>query len=211
MLAVGLAILTLASAIVAVYMFAQNRGSSGEKIRVACIGDSITEGAYPEELWMQLGSKYAVGNFGVSGSTDSLSSSRPYMNETAFQEAKEFQPNVVVIMLVTNDADPYITPNTSLFVEDYITLVNEFEDLSTKPKIYLVLPPPAFSNLTGVEPEVFAERIIPGVREAANQTGLPTINVYSALADKQRFFPDGVHPNFAGAKLIAEEIYKAIT
>jgi hypothetical protein len=37
-------------------------------IRVACIGDSITEGGYPQQyLAPLLGSGYVVGNFGASG------------------------------------------------------------------------------------------------------------------------------------------------
>ena len=44
--------------------------ASAEPIRVACVGDSITEGSgYPFQLNLMLGSNYIVGNFGVSGST----------------------------------------------------------------------------------------------------------------------------------------------
>jgi lysophospholipase L1-like esterase len=212
LLAIGLAILTVSSTLAAVYMFTQNRNSDEEKIRVACVGDSITGGTdYPSELGILLGSSYTVGNFGVGGSTVSLSSWKPYMNESAFQEAKEFQPNIVIIMLGTNDADPYINPNNGRFIEDYLKLVEAFEVLSTKPKIYLVLPPPVFSNETRIDTEFFADNVILGIEEAAKPTGLPIINVYLALADKSDFFPDGIHPNVLGAKLIANEVYKAIT
>ena len=46
-------------------------------IRVACVGDSITQiTKYTADLQAELGSNYTVGNFGVSGSTVSLSTAR---------------------------------------------------------------------------------------------------------------------------------------
>ena len=83
---------------------------------------------------MLLGANYTVGNFGVGGSTASLDSENPYMNESAFQDAKEFQPNIVIIMLGTNDANPLIRPNNGSFVDDYVKLVEEFQALSSKPQ-----------------------------------------------------------------------------
>jgi hypothetical protein len=76
--------------------------ASANPIRVACVGDSITEGSgYPFQLHMMLGSNYVVANFGVSGSTVSLDSAKPYMNESKFKEALDFNPDIVVIMLQT--------------------------------------------------------------------------------------------------------------
>ena len=61
-----------------------------------------------------------------------------------------------------------------------------------------------------IDPEYFKRSLIPCIKEAANQTNFPIIDVYSALANYSDYFPDGVHPNNEGAKLIANEIYKAI-
>ena len=212
LLAISLAILIISSGIAAFYMSTQNKNTKEDKIRVACVGDSITEGTdYPADLWMLLGANYTVGNFGVGGSAVSLDAEKPYMKESAFQEAKAFQPNIVVVMLGANDASPINSKGNVSFVEDYVKLVREFQALSTKPKIYIVKPPPVFSNGTGLNPEYFADNVIPSIEEVANQTNLPIINVYSALVNSSIFFPDGVHPNAEGAKLIANEIYKAIT
>ena len=56
-----------------------------EPIRVACVGDSITEGAgasggnsYPSQLGKMLGEKWTVGNFGVSGTTMLKKGDSPY-------------------------------------------------------------------------------------------------------------------------------------
>ena len=205
-LVIGLAILVSLSVIAAFYMSLQNI------IRVACVGDSITEGTYyPMDLMILLGTNYSVGNFGVGGSAVSLDSGKPYMNENAFQEAKAFHPNIVIIMLGANDASPLNSPSNDSFVEDYVQLIGAFQMLSSKPKMYIVKPPPVFSDETGLNPEFFLKNIIPNIEKVAEQTNLPIIDVYSALANSSNLFPDGVHPNAEGAQLIANTIYKAIT
>ena len=212
LLTVTLAILIATSGTAAFYMSNLNNNHSEDKVRVACVGDSITGGTeYPADLWMLLGSaNYTVGNFGVGGSTAALDSLNPYINNNAFQEAKKFQPNIVIIMLGTNDANPLIRPNNGSFVNDYVKLVEEFQALSSKPKIYLVKPPPIFSNGTTPSAEYFRDNVIPTIEQVANQTNLPIIYVYSTLANYSEFFRDGVHPDEQGATLIANEIYKAI-
>jgi lysophospholipase L1-like esterase len=188
-------------------------GNKG-KIRVACVGDSITGGTdYPSDFAGLLGSSYAVGNFGVGGTTASVGSGGAYMEQNAFQNALEFQPNIVIIMLGTNDANPVLYPNLNKasFVEGYVQLVAEFQALSPTPKIYLVKPPPVFSGETGTNAQYFRDTVIAGIEQAAARTNLPVIDVYSALANHPDFFLDGVHPDSEGAQLIANEVYEAIT
>jgi acyl-CoA thioesterase I len=211
LLAIGLAILIASSGVASLYMLSSGSDDKG-KIRVACVGDSITGGTdYPPDLWMLLGENYTVGNFGVPGSTASLDSENPYVNNTAFQDAKDFEPNIVIIMLGTNDANSQITPNHKTFVDDYVRLVKVFQALSSKPQIYLVKPPPVFCNGTAPSAEYFRDNVIPIIEQAAKQANVPIIDVYSAMANQSVFFPDGVHPNSQGANLIAYEVYKAIT
>ncbi len=210
LLAIGVAILIVSLAVASLSMLPV--GSKDEKIRVACVGDSITGGTdYPSDLWMLLGENYTVGNFGVPGSTASVDSENPYMNNTEFQNAKNFEPNIVIIMLGTNDANSQINPTQKIAVDDYVKLVKAFQSLPSKPQIYLVKPPPVFCNGTIPSAEYFSDHVIPTIEQAAKQTNVPIIDVYSAMADKSAFFPDGVHPNGQGANLIAYEIYKAIT
>jgi len=210
---IGLVILIASSGIVSSFFLnIGNKNISMEKIRVACVGDSITEGFdYPNQLWMLLGVNFTVINFGVGASTIALNSSKPYMNQSVFEEAKNFQPNVVIIMLGTNDANPLVKQNSKNLVDDYVKLINEFQVLSSKPKIWIVKPPPIFSNNTGLSPEKFKNNVIPGIDQLAEEVGLPIINLYSAFTNYPDFFPDGVHPNAEGATLISKEIYKAIT
>lgn len=121
-----------------------------ETVRVACVGDSITESSeYPSDLWMMLGAGYVGGNFGAGGSAVSLKFEKPYMNQTAFQKATEFQPDIVVIMLGTNDAIPAAYEHIDDFVGDYEKLIAAFQTLASKPRILLVKPPPIFSDSLG--------------------------------------------------------------
>jgi lysophospholipase L1-like esterase len=209
LLAIGLVILLVVSGITAFFILAL----SSDAIRVACVGDSLTQSTeYPLDLWVLLGNeRYTVDNFGAGSTTVSLNSETPYMNTSIFQDALDFQPNMVIIMLGTNDAQPSLHQYNTSFVEDYAKLVTAFQALASKPKIWIVLPPPIFSNQSGkIDPEYFKLTVIPCIEQAANEINLPIIDVYSALVSYSDYFPDGVHPNSAGAELIANEIYKAI-
>ena len=137
-------------------------------IRVACIGDSITNGTeYPNDLWMMLGANYTVGNFGVGGATASLESDKPYMNQTDFQSAKHFLPNIVVIMLGTNDAYPSRQQSLNNFSATTKNSSRSFQTLSTKPKIFLVLPPPIFNVDLGPNNTFLVNDVIPKIKQAA--------------------------------------------
>ncbi len=213
LLAIGSVILVISSGITAYFILTAGKKPSSDLIRVACVGDSLTQSTeYPYDLWMLLGTaNYTLGNFGVSSTTVSLKSETPYMNTSVFQSALKSQPNIVIIMLGTNDAQPNLHQYNTSFVDNYVKLVAAFQGLSSKPHIWIVRPPPIFSNQSGkISPEYFKLTVIPCIEQVANETNLPIINVYSALASYADYFSDGVHPNGEGAKLIADEVYKAI-
>ena len=183
-----------------------------QPIRVACVGDSITQGSgYPLRLQLLLGSNYTVRNFGVSGSTVSLNSTRPYMNQTAFKKAEDFDPEIVVIMLGTNDANPEIAFNEENFEADYTQLVASFEGLEGNQSILVVKSPPIFSNNSSYNNTYLATTVLPQIDDVANQLNLPTVDIYSAFGNHSDYFMDGVHPNPEGAALIANNVYDAIT
>ena len=165
LLAIGLVLLVILSGATSFFMLSGSKDNSSDKIRVACVGDSITGGTYyPDDLWMLLGSNYTVDNFGVGGTAASLDSLSPYMHQIEFQRAKQFQPNIVIIMLGTNDANAIITPNNGSFVAGYVRLVEAFQALSTPPKIWLVKPPPVFCNGSTPSAEFLETNTIPGSR-----------------------------------------------
>jgi len=183
-----------------------------EKVCVACIGDSITQGyGYPNKLQALLGANYTVENFGSSSSTVLLSTDKPYIYGVEFARAKEFQPDIAVVMLGTNDARTDYFKSVDNFVSDYLILIDELQALKSNPEIFLVKPPPLFNNCFSLENVNLLEGIIPRIEQIADEKGLPIIDVYSALENHPEYFQDGVHPNSEGATIIANELYKAIT
>jgi len=202
-LAVCIAILIISLTVIAVFFETfGDRTNDLNATRVACLGDSITElSNYPNDLQTMLGANYNVKNFGVSGSTVLLHTYEPYIEQEAFQRAKEFLPTIVVILLGTNDA------RVDIYYEQ---LVREVQALESKPKIFLVKPPPIFDNEFNLSNANLLEGVIPRIEQVAKELGLTTIDVYTPLANHSEYFVDGVHPNNDGARLIASEIYKAI-
>jgi lysophospholipase L1-like esterase len=184
---------------------------AAQVIRVACIGDSITQWSnYPEELQKMLGDGYIVGNFGVAGSAVTKSSDIPYMAQSAFEAAKAFQPQVVIIMLGTNDAKNVNYPNIGSFTGDYSELIDSYDSLPDDQQIYLVKPPPIYDNELGLDNSNLDEGVIPNIEQVANDKDLPTIDVNSVMIDHSEYFKDGVHPNSDGAEVIAATINDAI-
>jgi lysophospholipase L1-like esterase len=189
-----------------------NGGRQANVIRIACVGDSITCGTtYPDDLWLLLGSNYVIGNFGVSGATVFLNSSNPYMLTPAFRVAKLFEPQIVIVMLGTNDASPALNESNAAFVSDYVRLISQFKELASKPKVWIAKPPPIFNNNSGLSGEYLLQNIIPDVQQVANLTGTPVIDVYSPLINHSAYFPDGVHPDVNGSMVVATVIYDALT
>ncbi len=183
----------------------------GKFIRVACVGDSITCGtSYPDDLWLMLGEKYVVGNFGNNGATVFLNSSNPYMYTPAFKVAKSFAPQIVIIMLGTNDADPALNESNAVFVSDYVWLVSQFQELASKPKVWIVTSPPIFNNTVGLSGEFLAQNIIPDIDQVATATGVSVINVYAPLVGHSAYFLDGVHPDINGSLAVATVVNDAL-
>ena len=195
-----------------IYVEASNQIHSPRLFRVACVGDSITQiTSYPSDLQTMLGPSSMLGNFGVSGSTVDLASPKPYMYQKALQGAVQFQPTTVIIMLGTNDARADVYPSIDKFESDYKMLIQQFEDLRSKPKILLVIPPPVFNNTLNISNENLDTGVIPRIEQVANQTGLPIIDANTPLLQHADDFVDGVHPNNDGAQVIANTIYQGIT
>jgi lysophospholipase L1-like esterase len=186
--------------------------ANGEPLRVACVGDSITEkSSYPTQLKLLLGSNYSVGNFGVSGSTVSRDSNLPYMDQVQFQRVKDFQPDIVVVMLGTNDAAPNLQGYNDNFQKDYAELIGSLQSIESNPKIWVVKSPPIQNNSLALSSSFFSQEVVSDIEQTAKTLNLPTINVYDALGDCSEYFWDGVHPNAAGASVIASTVYNALT
>ena len=190
-----------------------------EKIRIACVGDSITYGAgikdrqnfnYPLVLGKSLGEKFDVRNFGVSGATMLKNGDYSYWERPAFKQATDFNPHVVVIKLGTNDTKPQNWKYSEEYVLDYEAMIDHFSSLPAKPKIWLCSPAPVYQTRWGISEEIVVGEVIPKVRDLATRKGLPIIDIYSVLSNKPEMFPDKIHPNASGAKEMADAVMSAI-
>jgi acyl-CoA thioesterase I len=185
-------------------------------IRVACVGDSITAGLgsapgipYPGQLQQLLGDQWNVQNFGVSGRTLLRKGDFPYWNEKAYQNAKAFNPNIVVIMLGTNDTKPQNWKYHSNFLTDYRALVKSFLSLPSKPKVFICRPCPVKGHGNWGISESNVRKEIPLIDQLAKELNLGVIDMHAAVSEK--YLPDNVHPNSDGAAQMAAAVYKAIT
>ena len=192
-----------------------------DNIKIACVGNSITEGfglenpsqeSYPAVLQSLLGDDYEVGNFGLSARTLLMKGDLPYMKEQRFKDALEFLPDIVTIKLGTNDSKPHNWLHKDDFKHDLNTLLDSFSALSSSPKIYLCLPIPSENNIWGINDSIIHNCIIPIIKEVAVERNISMIDLNTAM---KPYYPneyqDGVHPNKYGARIIAESIYKSIT
>jgi lysophospholipase L1-like esterase len=187
----------------------QNQTLANVPINVSCVGDSITEwSGYTDYLQNLLGKGYNVGNFGVAGSAVSTEWFKPYVEQSAFQESMDFNPSIVIIMLGTNDA--HADQGTESFVDDYETLVADYEALPGDQKIILVKPPPIYNNDLGLNGTSLQYQVIPLIQQVADSASLPVLDVNTALMNHPEYFVDGVHPNSDGAVTIATEVDQAI-
>jgi lysophospholipase L1-like esterase len=187
-------------------------------VRVACVGDSITFGAgaargmsYPAQLGRMLGNKWEVHNFGVSGTTMLKDGDHPYWKTEQFQQAQEFRPDVVLVMLGTNDTKPQNWKHKDRYAADYKDMLGRFAGLPSKPRLFVCLPPPVPGKGNfGINEEGVQEEI-PEIKKIAKEEGTGLIDMHAALADHSDLLPDRVHPNTEGATFMAKAAYKALT
>jgi acyl-CoA thioesterase-1 len=63
----------------------------------------------------------------------------------------------------------------------------------------------------GLHASILDDNVIPLIKQTANDLDLPLIDVYTPLVNYPEAFKDGVHPNSQGAKIMATQIFDAIT
>ena len=213
------------------FMIVATAGAAGLPKRVACVGDSITMGAhlknpqsesYPAVLGQMLGAGFDVRNFGVGGATLLRKGDKPYIKQPDYTNALAFKPDIVVIVLGTNDSkhpgSGSLDSNSAVnnwqnkadFVSDYQDLIDQFRNANPEVRVFVGLPPPCFPGRWGINNGTIQNEIIPLIREVSLKTRAGVIDLSPALANRQELFPDMVHPNAEGARLIANTVFKAL-
>lgn len=186
-------------------------------VKLACVGDSITQGvgakghSWPKQVQAMLGEKWKVENFGLSATTLMNSGNKPYQNSKHFQRAQDFKPDVVVIMLGTNDTKPNNWKHFEKdYEKDYRDLIADFQKLESKPKIFLCLPPYiAQDGNWGINNPNTKDQT-PVIKKIAEELKLGLVDVYGSLEGKDELIPDKVHPNAEGATEIAKAVVSTL-
>ena len=189
--------------------------------RIACIGDSLTWGfslpdprrqSYPALLQELLGTDYEVRNFGCNGASVRRDADLPYVETLAYGESRAWNPDIVLLMLGSNDATPWDW-DVAAFRFDYERLVTSYRELPTQPRVILIAPIRMFRvmgcTFGGLSPETLEEGVRPVIREVAGECGLPCIDLVDLFTDA-RYCYDGVHPNVEGVRLMVEAISSRI-
>ncbi|MFV0470580.1 MAG: SGNH/GDSL hydrolase family protein [Paludibacteraceae bacterium] len=191
-------------------------------VKIICLGNSITNGApvyppYPKELGILLDKRYGTGkyiveNYGVGGTTMSKIGNKPYWNQDAFNNAKESNPDFVIIKFGTNDSKPSNWPAAaSTYTNDIAEMVSIFSELPSKPKIFLGIPTWVSEDVFNIRGDMLVNEITPVIRETAIALKIDTIDFYSPLKGRSELYMDGVHLKQAGAVVLAQAALDVIS
>ena len=193
------------------------------RIKVACIGNSITYGyglpdratqSYPVQLQKMLGESYQVENFGKSGATLLNKGHRPYMQQDEYHRAIDFAGDIVVIHLGINDTDPRDWPDyRDFFVKDYIALIDSFRVANPEARIMIARLTPIADRhprfLSGTRD--WHGEIQLAIENVARYAGVQLIDFHKPLYPYPFMLTDAVHPDPEGAFVLAQTVYSAIT
>lgn len=191
-----------------------------EKIKIACIGDSITEGfglknsctdSYPVILGYMLGDKYEVRNFGITGKCVQKDSNDPYWKSGRIPKIKEFDPDIIIVKLGTNDSKGVNWKSPEIFQSDYEAYLDEVSNPNKKQTFILATSAWVKKDAIGITRKVITEGVNPTVRKIAKKRGLKIIDFHSLLEDHPDWYCDDIHPNEQGTYKMAEFAYKFLT
>ena len=186
-------------------------------IRVACLGDSITFGvgadagwSWPEQLDRMLGDGWDVRNYGHSGATVNKEEKHTIWSQEEYKQALAFHPDVVLIMLGSNDTKPDYWAKKDQFPVLYRQLAGTFRKLSSQPRIFCCTPPFVAKNgAFGINEAGVREEVVM-LQALAAEEKLGLIDVHAATENHAELFKDNVHPLTEGATAIARAVYQGL-
>ena len=189
--------------------------------KVACIGDSITWGftllrrrkqSYPVLMGEMLGPDYEVRNFGCNDAAARFDADTPYVRRKVYRDSLAWEPDIVLLMLGTNDTKSQ-NWNQEIFERDYRRLVESYLELPSHPRVILIAPIRIFRSLAmpliTPQSEPLETGVRPTIHRIAKELHLELVDLYDLFSDLT-YCMDGLHPQAAGARMLAEAIHSRI-
>lgn len=199
-------------------------------VKIACVGDSITEGhgiseslrptsSYPAQLQTKLDATYGegayeVGNFGFGGSTIQVQTNREtgsytywtYIYTVQYYQSLDFNPDIVVIMMGHNDTHEKFFTTPEGYKEQYQALIDTYTALPSNPTVVIA---GCTGRVSSYRQNCLTQTIIPVQKDLAKENGLIYIDMYTptiGLVGDTSYFVDGLHGSVKGYGLIADLI-----
>ena len=191
-----------------------------KSLRIVCLGDSITYGykladpereSYPAQLARLSHGQWNVLNSGVNGATVLNRGDIPITAQKAYERAINFQPDVVVLMLGTNDTKNKNWRYVDEFVGDYMGIIKAFRGLPSSPHVISCSVPPISGDYPNGINTKRAKEVNKLLKKAVIASKVDSLNIYSPMSQRKYLFVDGIHPNVHGAQTIAGLVLEKIS
>ena len=201
------------------YKIGDGESVETEKIKVAFIGDSITGGhgtadpdrdSYPAQVGQMLGAAYEIGNFSEGGRCVLSSSGSAYLESEAFADSILYMPDVVCIMLGTNDLGALLAVSDAqdVLYREMLVLIEKYTALDSKPLLYLLSPTVRTDDK--LLEQGIRDIIIPTYKKISEDTGVGYVDIFTISQDMKHHLTDSVHPDEIACSYIATWLYNAI-
>ncbi len=194
-----------------------------DSIKIACIGDSLTAGAtssdettkaYPPQMKSFLGSNFEIANYGVGGATMISTVSLAYTKTEQYSQSLSYNPDIVIIMLGTNDAAPAFvqdipTPQQpTAFLQSATQIIQSYRNLSSKPDIFVMT---SVQVLTQNSRKRLLETVfMPLQKQAAKDNSCNLIDIFAQTGNIETLYSDGLHLTDDGYRYLAGLVLNGI-
>lgn len=206
------------------------RDGDDDKTWVMTYGDSITDGFGASDMYklgytnlLKEGLKIVHPSFDLIRNSAGFrcvnkECERPCYKDAYCQEAHTHNVSAVTIFVGTNDCKGK-NWNLENFKRDYLELCHSFRNMSSKPDVFVIVPPPVYKDGFGKVNITLTNRVLPKViPPIAKECGLQDsqiINLHEAMGGEKLSKPffycsgrhcDGYHPIDEGQDMMAQTI-----